>query len=212
MAPATHPLRTDVLAAVDAEMERVGPEAFRASAIVTAFAGKGPSEATLFRWIAAYVGSGEPARRIVKKIQVLAASRASRVDDAAGDAAQEAVDHLPAIPTVDDVASSGGIIGVVDQLRRCSAAAERVMKHASTEDGKPRNAKLLLAGSEHLRRVIDTTVRLHQSLMGAAQVDRFHKEVIEAIALESPACAERIVQRLRQVTGVWMEQDASRVP
>jgi hypothetical protein len=139
-------------------------------------------------------GSGRPGQAMVKKVKASASRRANRTEDPAKDAAAEVGERLPAVLTASDVLpGSGGVVAVVERLRECVEIAQKVIKYSLTEDGKVRNAKLLLAGSEHLRRVIDSCVRLQESAMQLSQVERFHGAIIQEVAKESPEAAERIL-------------------
>jgi hypothetical protein len=71
------------------------------------------------------------------------------------------------------------------------------MTHARTDDGKVRNARLLLAASEHLRRCIETAAKITDTLMRADKVERYHTAIIEEIA------AERILLHISRLTAAW---------
>ena len=90
-------------------------------------------------------------------------------------------------------------IPVLDKLRQCVQVADDLMAYARHEDGKPRNAKLLLGASEHLRKSLETATRLYEALRQVDAVDRMHDAIMQEISAESPELAERIVLRLGQV-------------
>lgn len=195
-------LRPEVEAAVLAELERVGPEAFNKAALVARFEGRGASRATLYRWVDGPLKSGAAGQHLARKVKAAANQRAARTDDPAADAAREAVAKLPVPVRVDDIASSG-TLPVIEKLNECIRTAEQVMAYARTDEGKVRNAKMLLAASEHLRRALDTATRLYEAMREVNQVDRFHAAIMEAIAQESPEAAERLVTRLSQLATQW---------
>lgn len=78
-----------------AEVERVGPEAFKAADIVKRFNGRGTSRTSLFKWVACIVGSGKPGGHLARVVRQAAAERAARSPEPAKDAAVEAVELLP---------------------------------------------------------------------------------------------------------------------
>ena len=92
---------------------------------------------------------------------------------------------------------------MVERLRECVEIAQKIIKYSQTDNGKVRNAKLLLAGSEHLRRVIDSAVKLQEAAMQLSQVERFHEEIFVALREESPEFAEKVLVRLGQLAERW---------
>jgi hypothetical protein len=77
------------------------------------------------------------------------------------------------------------------------------MRHARTPEGAVRNAKLLLSGSEHLRRCLEMAVKLQAALREDSDLERFHDAVMGEIRKESPECATRIAMRLGPVAQRW---------
>ena len=193
-------LREKIVAAVEAEMARVGPDAIKPAAIARQFTGKSASMATLFRWIAAAVPGARA--KLAREIRIAAMERADRMPDPAADAAREAADLVPVV-TVADVAGTGSVIAFVEKLQECFRAADDLMAHAKTPDGKIRNARLLLAGSEHARRLLETAAKLRDGLRQERDLDNLMAAIVAEVAQESPACAERI---LRRMTGVLTVQ------
>lgn len=214
-AAAAEELRAEVVAAVLAELERVGPDGLDKAAIVRRFAGRA-SRATLYRYVDAPLKSGAAARHLAGKVAASASARAARTPDPAADAAREAgglarapvpvlTGPAPAPEGVAAAASGPAGIGipVVEKLLECLRTAEQVTAYARAPDGKVKNARLLLRGNEQIRRTLETCVRLQQAMTELAQVERFHAAVIEEIAKESPELAERVVVRLNQLTAQW---------
>jgi DNA-binding FadR family transcriptional regulator len=77
------------------------------------------------------------------------------------------------------------------------------MRYARRDDGQPRVPMLLLRASEHLRKSLDTACRIQQACMELSQVERFHEAIIQAVAEESPAAAEKILARIGQIATEW---------
>lgn len=197
-------LRDEVEAAVLAELGRVGPEAFRPAEIVRAFEGRG-ARATLFRYVERVMASGKPTQAVARQIKDAAAARAELPDPPASAAAAVAA-KLPAVVKIEDVASSGGMIPVIEKLVGCIRTADQLIAHARTDDGKVRSARLLLAASEHMRRNLETAVRLQEAMRQAADMERFHAKimaVVRSVAARHPEVAEEIITGLSQVATEW---------
>lgn len=194
-------LREKVEAAVIAEVARVGPEINKA-ALYNQFKDQGASRATVYRWIDQPLKSGKAGMRLTADIRKAAAARAAAVPDPALDAAREASQVIP-VPAMSDIAGYGGAVAFVDKLRIIVANAEKVIAHATKDDGTPRNAKLLMMANDNLRRAMETGLKLHQAMREISAVDRFLAAIIDALRQESPELAERIVHRLNQLAAEW---------
>jgi hypothetical protein len=195
-------LKARVEAAVLAEVGRVGLEAFNRTSIVNQFLAEGAKRTTLFRWIELILASGSPDQHLAKVIESAAAERIAS-EPAAGVGVAAAVrTKLPAVVKVEHIVTAG-VVPVIERLNTCLTAADQLMAHARNEDGKVRNSRLLLAASEHLRRCVDTAARITDTLMRADKVERYHAAIIEEIAAESPATAERILMRISRLTAAW---------
>lgn len=192
----------EIEVAVIAEIERVGPAELDRAAIVKRFAGRGAGRSTMFAWIDRILASGRPGQAIARTVKAAAAARAARSPDPASDAAADAVALLPVRASVDDVAGGGGL-RILDKLTAIVADAELVVRHAKTEDGKPRNAKLLLAAGDALRRAAETILKVTQAMHEIDAVERFHNEIFDALRQESPELAERVVRRLQRLAEKW---------
>ena len=201
MSTANAGLRDEVEAAMLEAVERIGTR-FQRDAIVARFLKRGASRATLYRWIAGVLASGRPGQHLASKMHEAAVERSARVADPAADAAREAIAKLPAVVRVEDIASTG-TIPVIERLNECIRAADRVIKYSQGLDGGVRNAKLMLSASEHLRRSLETSVRLYEAMRSVNQVDAFHGAVIEEIGKESPELAERVLRRLSILSTQW---------
>jgi hypothetical protein len=193
--------RARVEAAVLAEVGRVGPAAFNRTSIVREFLREGAKRTTMFRWIDQILASGSPDQHLAQVVKTAAAKRIAA--DAGGlSMAGEVRTKLPAVVKVEHIVTAG-VVPVIDRLNTCITAADQLMSHARNDDGKVRNARLLLAASEHLRRCVDTAARITDTLMRAEKVERYHAAIIEEIAAENPATAERILMRISRLTAAW---------
>jgi len=197
-------MRAAVEAAVLAELERVGPDALVKADIARPFAGKGASTATLYRWIDGVLKTGRGGQYLAGKIKAAAEERAKAPDPPAA-AAEAAAASLPAVVTMEDVASSG-VIPVIERMVKCIEIADQLIKHARTEEGEVRSAKLLLNASEHMRRNLETAVRLQESIRQTNDVSRFNKAVvalIRTVAAKHPEVGEELVTGLSQLVSQW---------
>jgi len=199
-------LRDKVDRAVLKEIERAGPAAFSSNVIVERFKGKGASRATLFRWIKATLESGKPAEALKMKAKAAMKRRAKRTAEPATEAAREVVRALPSpLDVAAAIAPAAPETGVpfLDELKGCLMRAHKMVDHALAEDGKLRNAKLFLQGSEHVRRTIETLARVQEALLQTEHIKRYHDAMFDALRQESPEVAERILIRLRQLNLAW---------
>jgi hypothetical protein len=200
--PAAAALKSEVKVAILAEAERVGVDGLKRVAIMKRFAGRGVSEATLYRWIDSILAGGMADQHMARVIEAAAAERIARDPEPGRSIAAEVRTKLPTAPKVEHIATAG-VIPVIERLDICLAAADQLMAHSRTEEGKVRNSKLLLASSEHLRRCIETAAKITDTLMRGEKVERYHAAIIEEIAKESPLLAERVLMRISQLTNAW---------
>ena len=197
-------LREEIEAAVLAELARVGPAAFSKSDMMRRFEGRA-SRATLFRHIEKPLVSGRGVQHVARKVKEAAAAR-SKLPDPPAAAVAAAAAKLPAVVRVEDIASSGGMIPVIEKLLACVVIADQLIAHARTDDGKVRSARLLLAGSEHMRRNLETAVRLQESMRQADDMEKFHRRilgVVRAVSIEHPEAAQAIITALGQLAADW---------
>src|SRR5208283_3352778 len=79
----------------------------------------------------------------------------------AAKAAKKAGSLLPPVPSPDAIASAGGVVQVVDELRGCITLAQTLIEQSrDKESGRVRLPKTALAASEHLRKCLETAVKL----------------------------------------------------
>lgn len=159
-------------------------------AIVRRFEAQGAKRTSAFRWVAATLDLADE---------------------------QYSADKLPPIPAVvlprgpvfrDDVdvssmgptdVLSGTAIELVSGLISCVQAAQDVMRHARKEDGSVRLPKTLMQASEHLRKTLETTARLHESMVTLQKLDRYMEAIFAELKDEAPEVAQRVLGRLRAV-------------
>lgn len=192
-------LRLAVEDATQAEMERVGPAAFNKISVLRLFENR-TSRATLYRWIDSYVASGQAGRKITKQLR---ATAEKRVKKKAPPITETAAAFLPQPITIADTARVGGVPKMVALLSDVISNAQAVVAYAKTAEGGVRVPKLLLAASEHLRRSMDTALKLQESVLATEQVQTFHRDIIAAIervAQEHPEAAEAIVVELARLS------------
>jgi hypothetical protein len=146
--------------------------------------------ATLFRWVEAVIASGKVGASLARKVRKAVATKA-----APAEAAAAVVELLPA-PLAFEEAVKAGSIPIIQELMTCVAAAKQVMAYARKEDGSVRNARLLLTAAEQLRRTTDSCVRLQEAMTDLQRLEQFNTIILEEIDKESPACAQRIGQRM----------------
>jgi hypothetical protein len=102
----------------------------------------------------------------------------------------------PALVTTGDTVT----IYAAKELAACLATSEKLIAYALDENGRPRNVRLLLAASEHRRRVIETAARCKPILSDSDKIDIFNDAVFSEISKESPETVIRILDRLRDLS------------
>lgn len=195
-------LRSEVEAAILTEVESVGAERFSKAAIVRPFLGK-CSQATLYRWISEFMASGNPGQHVVRKVREAAAARAVLTPDPVADVVEAIRVRLPEVVRVEDLDAGGATSGVVPRLQQVIANVEMLVRHAKSDDGKIRNARLLLAALAEMRKCLETSVKFYEAMREVNQVDALHSAILEEIARESPEAAERILHRIDVIAARW---------
>ncbi len=197
MARPAHPLRQQLEAALLAHIAAHGDN-FQRNCLVQEYMDRGVSQATIYRWIDAVLRRGRPSpQRASKKV-----SEAGHVPLPLPPAIVRA---LPRVPTIED-AESMGVVPVVELLRGCFQTARDLVKHSTGLDGKVRNARAMLAASEHMRRAIETADTLNKTVGIQEEMDQFHRIVMEEISVEPPNVQERILNRIRNLCGTVLAE------
>jgi hypothetical protein len=210
-------LRAEIGAAVARAYEILGPGGLKKSDIVGQFKGRA-SRSTLYATVDKVIGREKPAQTLVRKVRERAYQQAARrrhaakkegvseADYAAGQAAR-VLARVPVLTTVQDIAAPGiSVTEFIGKLQACIRAAEQVMAFARKEDGTVKMSKTLLAASEHLRRSLETAVKLHEAIRTVSDIDRFHDELIAVVgevAEKHPAAAEFLLGKMREVAARW---------
>lgn len=205
---------------VAAEIGRVGPAGFQRHLMVARWAHAGAGRSTIWRWLKETVDDPAGVGRHFTQGQVspknadgsanVEASTAGpeRVNSAANPPITKAsVTHsnnAPAAPPQTASASTGhGSFAIMDNLQRCITAANRVMANAQRAPNDARSARLVIQASEHLRRCMETAIRLHDELWNVARVEEFHSAIIAEVATNDAPTAERIMLRLEEIAHRW---------
>jgi hypothetical protein len=196
MARPAHPLRTEFQALLMRHVDEHG-EDFERSALVQDFVDRGVSPATVYRWIEAVLARNgtSSSQRSMASAEPVAPNPADAPIEP--DHAPMIVPALPRIPRVEDVKTKG-LVPVLELLGDCIQTAKGLIEHARTAEGKVRNARLLLQGSEHLRKAIETAARLNETVAIQQEMQEFHRIVLEEISNEPLAVQARIFQRITQ--------------
>lgn len=109
---------------------------------------------------------------------------------------------MPVVARLEDITGTP-TIKVIERLNQAIDAMDQLMAHARSEDGKVRNAKLLLGAADKLRSCLDTAVRIQQAMRSVDEVDRLHAAMIAEIAKCDPVLAERVIRAMRAVSSRW---------
>ena len=113
---------------------------------------------------------------------------------------------MEAAPLVGVATTGRGALDLLATLRTCIENAEAVVQFARHPDGRVKMSKTLLAASEHLRRSVDSLVRLQEAIHNVSQIEEFHRGIVaslEEVARDYPQIAPLVLGRLRAVTAAW---------
>jgi hypothetical protein len=197
-------LRAEVEAAVLADVTKLGPDQFSKVDVVRRFIERGASRATLFNWVNAILDSGRPGQHVARIVKKAAEARAARTPEPAKEVAGEIAAMLPVRVSVDEVVKGGGsTLNVIDKLNSIVADLDALVAHAKTDDGKVKNARLLLSASRELRGCVETGLKLYQAMREVGQVDRLQEAMLDEIEKLSPETAEAIYRRMDQIASQW---------
>ncbi|HTY93918.1 MAG TPA: hypothetical protein VMC02_08520, partial [Steroidobacteraceae bacterium] len=92
---------------------------------------------------------------------------------------------------------------VIEKLDYVIKNLDLLIAHAKTEDGKVRNARLLLSATDRMRAALGTATKLYQAMREVNQVDRLHEAIIRRIRELSPVTAEAILRDIDQIAAQW---------
>ena len=203
MTKAAATLRAEFEAAVLAEVERTGPGGFRRDTVIKPFLERGAKQSTLYRWTAEILKSGKPGQHVARQVKAAAAARAARSADPSAEVAQEVAARLPVVARVEDIVTGGSTVKVIEKLDYVIKNLDLLIAHAKTEDGKVRNARLLLSATDRMRAALGTATKLYQAMREVNQVDRLHEAIIRRIRELSPVTAEAILRDIDQIAAQW---------
>ena len=79
----------------------------------------------------------------------------------------------------------------------------KVIQASHGSDGKVRNARMALQGTETLRKCLETALKLYESINNVRQVEAFMAEMLGAVRELSPETAQAVVERMKVVQGRW---------
>ncbi|MBV8576302.1 MAG: hypothetical protein JOZ58_14870 [Acetobacteraceae bacterium] len=197
-------LEADVIDAVG----RLGEGGVRRAEIVEKYAARGVPKSTAYRWIGSCIESGRPAAHLARVVRndlerrradAAHTGEASVTDrDVAESLARDAEAVLPRSLLFAE-GTGVSVSQVILKLHECIAMAEQVARYSRNADGSVRNAKLLLAASENMRRNVDSIARLIDAARDVAQVEKFHQAVFDVIRSASPELAGRLLAELRGI-------------
>jgi hypothetical protein len=169
--------------------------------------GEGIGRGTGFRWIAELLGDGAPEKAEETATPAAPAAPPPPVATAAtppppaappapADPAPDALEGEVLAPTAP--AGSDTTIRATAELADCLAIARQLVDHARDENGRPRNVRLLLAASEHRRRVIETAARVQATLLEHGKLDEWNSALFAEIQKSDPESHRRICEAMRR--------------
>jgi len=92
---------------------------------------------------------------------------------------------------------------VMEQLNLVVETLNRLIHHCTNKDGAIRNAPLMLKVVDKLRAAMETVVRFYEDLQKVVRVHDLHRAILEEIAKEAPAVAERLLRLLDAIAAKW---------
>jgi hypothetical protein len=180
MSTRTRILYAEVEVVVLAEVERTGTVDLKRASIVRRFTGRGVTRSTLFRWLEGIIASNKAGH--LPEAQKVAAKPPLRVS----------VGEIGGSPT-----------GILEGLRTVIRDVQAIVHQAGYGERGVGNAKLVLHAAEVLRRCLETSAKLMESMHRVDRITRFHEAIIQEIAKEDRELALRVGQRLTRLTDTW---------
>ncbi len=217
---------------IAAEVERVGAAKVDTAAIVRRFVALGASKSRIHTWIGEAKAEATDERRsvraaAVKRVAAAQAAQSASMLEAEMVAAEVAmvakglqVEIPPAAVVAGDAAKAelglpalaealalavvpGGARTVLAGLQKVNDAMLGVLAYSHTPDGKVRNAKLVIASADALRRCLTDSAKLYASVNNMLLVERFMMEVTAVLHRADPAMAMQVVEGIRAVQARW---------
>jgi hypothetical protein len=170
-------------------------------AIVKKYVALGATRASVFRWVALAMAKPAAPRpdKNLPPIPPIVFPPLPVFNDNVGEAAPAVVSSL----------FGNDAIALSKKLQVCVQAATDAMAHSRHPDGRVRLAKSLLAGSEHLRRSLETQARLEESLTALRKMDAYMDCLFAAVGEASPEVQAQVLARLKAVDAKWRSDGSS---
>lgn len=185
-------LRVEVEQAV-AEYLDAGQPVDRA-ALLARYTAKGASRTRIYAWIKDALERLPSEPRHTPEQSALAADLAALPD-------------REALASIEVEAKRGGP-GSGQALERLQAlidTANKVLNFALHPDGRVKNPRLALIAVEQIRRMLETSLKLYETISNMQTIERFIAEVMAELRAADPEMAKRVVERMQAVQGRWAE-------
>lgn len=195
-------LKVEFQQAAIAAARVTGWAALNRAGLVAQFKGRA-GRSTLYRWLAQIDGALLD-RTVDEMIQDARGGEGARVESVANEIQARVEATFLKVPTIHETVAATVPIEVMEFIRTCITASTDVMKRSRDSAGAVRNSKQLLAASEHLRRNLETAIKLQEAISDGLEVERFHQTIMEEIAKIDPIVAGRIAARLLEVNSAWL--------
>jgi hypothetical protein len=105
--------------------------------------------------------------------------------------ARQAMPYALPLPSLGETAAAVVPVPVMELVKKCVQAADDTMAKSRGVDGDIRNTRLILRAAETLRRSLETAVKLQEAIEDGAEVEQFHRTILEEIAAIDPSVAAR---------------------
>ena len=114
----------------------------------------------------------------------------------------------PTAQRLSELAARGNTVAVIRNLERSLSAANHVLEKAEKAGANANSPWVILRASEQIRRCAETAIKLHDAMWNVQRIEEFHRTVIQIVAEESPAAAERVMRRLEELAQQWTQPGA----
>ena len=176
-----------------AELFDIDGAQFNRSNLVAEFVGRGVSKTTIYRIIGEVVaGKNGAAPKLFRR---------ATVAKLAGQAIEQEL--VPVLPREDISSECSRNISLTDRINRCVEVSEKLLAFCFHDDGRIKSHKLLLSANEHMRKNLETILKIFAAAKDYALYDKTMTAIFEEVSAESPECAARITARLRRVNELW---------
>ncbi len=119
--------------------------------------------------------------------------------------ARHAMPYALPLPSLGETAAAVVPVPGLMELPLRNASRPRMTRWAKSRgaDGDIRNTRLILRAAETLRRSLETAVKLQEAIEDGAEVEQFHRTILEEIAAIDPSVAARIRARLLETNAAY---------